>query len=143
MCKCLTHISSLARGRLEPLTPEVTNLYEHESDCISSGSYEGHAVRYSFLKPPVFSVSLWLYWIINDSDLCEDTDHINEFSIIINNDFTRLEKIEFSLGIVLVTFAVTHPSIEDTNAIVPSGHHRISLDCVMRVVVRVAESKLD
>lgn len=36
-----------------------------------------------------------------------------------------------------VTFTVTPPSIQDTNAIVPNGHPRISLDYVMRVVVVV------
>lgn len=28
--------------------------------------------------------------IVNDSDLCKDTDHINGFSIIINKELTRL-----------------------------------------------------
>lgn len=49
--------------------------------------------------------------IMNDNDLCEDTDHIKGFSSIISNDLTRLDKIEFALGTMVVTSAVTHPSI--------------------------------
>lgn len=33
--------------------------------------------------------------IINYTDLCEDTDRVDGFSIIINNDLSRLGKIEF------------------------------------------------
>lgn len=32
---------------------------------------------------------------MNDTDLCKDTNHINELSIIVSNDFTRLDKTEF------------------------------------------------
>lgn len=40
-----------------------------------------------------------------------------------------------------MTFAVTLPSIQDANAIVPNGHGIISLDFVIGVVVVVKESK--
>lgn len=33
--------------------------------------------------------------IIKDSDLFEDNDQANEFSIIIRNDRTKLDKIEY------------------------------------------------
>lgn len=32
--------------------------------------------------------------IINDTDICKDNHQVNEISIIINNDWTRLDKIE-------------------------------------------------
>lgn len=34
-----------------------------------------------------------LYIIINGTDLSEDTDHVNEFSLMIHNDLTKLDKI--------------------------------------------------
>lgn len=33
--------------------------------------------------------------IINDTDPCKDTNHANEFSVIINNDSTKLDIAEF------------------------------------------------
>lgn len=35
-----------------------------------------------------------LYVITNDTDPCEDADHVNEFSIL-NNDLRRLDESEF------------------------------------------------
>lgn len=58
-------------------------------------SYEGLPVCCILLKEHIFSFSLELHTIINDSDSCEDTHHANEMSIIINKDLTRLNKIEF------------------------------------------------
>lgn len=58
-------------------------------------SYEGLPVCCTLLKEHIFSFSLELCSIINDSDSCEDTRHVNEMSIIINKDLTRLNKIEF------------------------------------------------
>lgn len=33
-----------------------------------------------------------LYVIIFDTDLCEDADHVNTFSVVINNDLAELEE---------------------------------------------------
>lgn len=33
--------------------------------------------------------------VINDAHRCEDTNHVHESSIIISDDFARLDKIEF------------------------------------------------
>lgn len=33
---------------------------------------------------------------IHDTDLCVDSDHINEFAVIINNDLTTLDKMSLS-----------------------------------------------
>lgn len=35
-----------------------------------------------------------MHTISNDTDLCKDTNQIDELSIIVSNDFTRLDKIE-------------------------------------------------
>lgn len=35
--------------------------------------------------------------IINDADLREDNGHVNEFSIVVNNDLTRLDETEFQM----------------------------------------------
>lgn len=41
-------------------------------------------------------LELCLFYVdASDTDLCDGTDHVNEFSIIINNDLTWLDKIEF------------------------------------------------
>lgn len=48
------------------------------------------------LKEHVLSISLGLYTLI-DSDSCEDSHHVNELSIIINKDLTRLDKIQFQM----------------------------------------------
>lgn len=40
-------------------------------------------------------LSQWYIVKNNNADLCEDTDHVNDFSGIINNELTELDKIEF------------------------------------------------
>lgn len=43
--------------------------------------------------------------IIFDTDRCEDTDNVNKFSIITNNDLTKLDKVKFGrISMVLAIF---------------------------------------
>lgn len=60
-----------------------------------------------------------LNMIINYTDLCEDTDRVDGFSIIINNDLSRLGKIEFQTH--LNKFAIFQTDLRATHVVL-KGH---------------------
>lgn len=56
-------------------------------------SYEGQPVFYTLRKSQIFSGNI-VCSNTNDTYLCEDTDQVSEFSIILDDDLTRLDKME-------------------------------------------------
>lgn len=68
----------------------VTELLEPESYLMGTESYEGQLVSHT-------PAEIRHFLIIDDTRLSEHMDHVNEFSIIISNNLTRLDKIELEL----------------------------------------------
>lgn len=73
-----------------------------------------------------------LYIVINDTDLCEVADHVNDFSIFINSDLTRLDKSDFWTQLDELCYFSDRPPGGATDAVLRGDLVATALYCVRK-----------